>query len=346
MINWGLYDKKKIFVIVMIVIIAIGAIIGINLLIKSSIIKNGDNAVILNDYTNFIKHKKLENVKLIKELNEGDTVKLIKTYTDKNNVQWSKIGYKNKIGYVKSENVGKYNPQNSEKVLMSDVSKFNVIYEHFTTFGEYAAFIAKHNFTYVYIRAGGRGYGDEGNFYEDPNYQMFIDACEYLKIPYGFYFLEEALNFGEVDEEIEFIEEFLKKNKTEMCKLPVALDIEKHEGGRAESIWETRVYIVNEMLYRMQKRGIDAIVYSNAKLASQYLSGVNAKLWLAYYPTLKGKIPDYWYSDTDQEGAQNLDIVNKMIAWQFTEAGVGNNIDKNVDVNLVINEYFKQFVNK
>ena len=130
MINLGLYDKKKIFVIVMIMIIAIGAIIGINLLIKSSIIKNGDNAVILNDYTNFIKHKKLENVKLIKELNEGDTVKLIKTYTDKNNVQWSKIGYKNKIGYVKSENVGKYNPQNSEKVLMSDVSKFNVIYEH------------------------------------------------------------------------------------------------------------------------------------------------------------------------------------------------------------------------
>jgi len=172
---------------------------------------------------------------------------------------------------------------------------------------------------------------------------MFIEACEYLKVPYGFYFLEEALNFEEVDEEIDFIETFLKKNKTEMCKLPVALDIEKHEGGRAEGIWETRVYIVNEMLYRMEKRGLNAIVYSNAKLASQYLSDVSTKLWLAYYPTLKGKIPDYWYTETDQEGAQNVTLTNKMVAWQFTEAGVRGIIDKNVDVNLVDNEYFKQF---
>ncbi len=44
---------------------------------------------------------------------------------------------------------------------------------------------------YVYIRAGGRGY-TEGKIYYDNNFKMFRDACEYLKIPYGFYFIDEA----------------------------------------------------------------------------------------------------------------------------------------------------------
>lgn len=128
-----------------------------------------------------------------------------------------------------------------------------------------------------------------------------------------------------------------------MCKLPVALDIESREGGRTEEIWDTRVFLVNTMLNRMKSQGIETIVYSNAKLASQYLSEVNTELWLAYYPTLNGKIPDYWYTETDQEGAQNYVMTNKMIAWQFTESGVKGIIDKKVDVNLVKNEYFKQF---
>ena len=102
------------------------------------------------------------------------------------------------------------------KVLMSDVSKFNVIYKQFNTAGEYCAFLLNYDVNYAYIRAGGRGYGEEGNFYTDPNFQMFIDACEYLEVPYGFYYIDEAITEEELDEEVNFIEEFLLKNKTKI----------------------------------------------------------------------------------------------------------------------------------
>ena len=34
---------------------------------------------------------------------------------------------------------------------------------------------------------------------------MFVDACEYLGMPYGFYYIDEALNSEEIDEEITFM---------------------------------------------------------------------------------------------------------------------------------------------
>ena len=94
---------------------------------------------------------------------------------------------------------------------MSDVSKFNVIYKNFENSGDYAAFLLKYGVNYAYIRLGGRGYGNEGKFYIDPNYEMFIEACEYLEMPYGFYYIDEAITDEELDEEaIDALEKYNK----------------------------------------------------------------------------------------------------------------------------------------
>ena len=227
-----------------------------------------------------------------------------------------------------------YKEINSQKVLASDVSQFN-INKNFKNMEDFKVFVLKNKISYVYIRAGGRGYGEKGNFYKDKNYSDYIDACEYLKIPYGFYFLDEALNENEIDEEVEFIEKFLDENAGKHCLLPVALDVEKHDGaGRADNIWDTRAELVQTLIDKLNKKNIDNILYSNAQTTNLYLSDLDTKFWIAYYPE-DGKIPDYWYFDTKQEGASNTKMQKKTIGWQFTEHGAGDEVPDDIDLSLM-----------
>ena len=77
----------------------------------------------------------------------------------------------------------------------------------------------------------------------------------------------------------------MKDNKGKNCVLPVALDIENHGGkGRADTIWDTRYTLVQELINNLKKRKIDTIVYSNAQTANLFLSELKTKFWLAYYP--------------------------------------------------------------
>ena len=210
-------------------------------------------------------------------------------------------------------------------------------------------FLLKHDFNYAYIRAGGRGYGKDGNFYTDPNFKMFIDACEYLGMPYGFYYIDEALTSEEVDEEVEFMYDFITKNATSKNILPLVIDIEKYDDNikaRTRDIWEDRKYLATELVDKFLAKGISSIIYTNANIANKYLYEVNTCFWLAYYDQ-KDKVPNYWYTSLeDQEPIQNEELMNKMIAWQFSESGAGKEIDLNVDLNLVKNDFFIEYVKK
>ena len=155
------------------------------------------------------------------------------------------------------------------------------------------------------------------------------------------YFLEEALNSKEIDEEVKFIKEFLEKNAGEYCILPVALDIEKHEGnGRADDIWNSRSELVQELIDDLNKENIDNIVYTNAQTANLYLSGLDTKFWLAYYPKIK-TVPNYWYFDTEQDATENKELIKKTIGWQFTEKGVDDEIIQQVDLSLFKKDFYK-----
>ena len=57
--------------------------------------------------------------------------RVYKPFTDKKNTEWYKVKAGDRIGYVLKDKVDYFEfSEVSGNVLMSDVSKFNVIYKH------------------------------------------------------------------------------------------------------------------------------------------------------------------------------------------------------------------------
>ena len=340
--------KKKILLIIvpfLVLIISLIIFFKIKENINQEEIKKAINGVVIAENLAFYKKPELENVKQIKVLKKSENVYILDEF-DKNGVSWYKVkvdGKKN--GYVYSDGVDYYKEVNSKKVLVSDVSKFD-FEKDFKTKEDFEVFVVENKISGVYIRAGGRGYGEEGNFYEDEKYQEYVDACEYLKIPYGFYFLDEALNDEEIKEEVNVIKNFLKKASGENCKLPLALDIEDHEGnGRADTLWTSRAPLVEKLINSLKKEKINSIVYTNAKTANLYLSEVDTTFWIAYYPKIL-EVPNYWYFDTEEEAAKNTVLNKKTIGWQFSENGIKDKVLSEVDLSLFKDSFFKNSKNK
>jgi len=340
-----MWNKKKIIIIAFVVVVLlILMMVGIVMYVNRTIdVSGAKHSVTIVENADFYKKAKLLNVKIHKELPIGTNVYVLEDFVDeKTNVKWSKVVINNKIGYVQTDTLGYYKEQDGEKVLMVDLSKFNKG-KNFDTGGEMGAFLINNKITYVYIRAGGRGYGEKGNFYTDKEFKTWADECEFLSIPFGIYFLDEALNSEEIDEEVKFVEDFLKENKYKNNILPIAIDVEKHEEpGRADDIWEERAILVGELVQKMEAKGLKTIIYSNAKVASEFLGTIPAKFWLAYYIENTTKVPTYWYTDIeDQEPNQNEELMSKMVAWQFTDIGVGRVVNRQVDVSLVYKDFWK-----
>lgn len=337
--------KRKLIIIIIAILTAVILVASLMALKEYQEKKNQEeidsaiHGVVIAKDTPFYLKPETENVRQIRLLKKSDNVYILDEF-ENNDIKWYKVKVDGKInGYVRAEDVDYYKEVNKEKVLVSDVSQFNS--KDFETSEDYEVFLLENKINYVYIRAGGRGYGAKGNFYEDIEYQKYIDACEYLKIPYGFYFLDEALDDKEINEEVDFIKEFLDKHSGKYCKLPVALDIEKHDGkGRADDIWNERAEIVQKLINKLNRKKIDNIVYTNAQTANLYLSSLDTKFWIAYYPQDE-KIPDYWYFDTKQEGAENMELYKKTVGWQFSETGAGDEIIERVDLSLFKKEFYK-----
>ena len=329
-------------ILVLIVVLAVG-FVGVSKYLEKKNQEEIDGSihgVIIAEDVPFYVKAETDNVRQMKLLDKGENVYILDEF-EQDGIDWCKVKVDGKTnGFIRAENVQYYKEINSEKVLVSDVSQFN-LGKDFEDSKEFEVFLLENKISYVYIRAGGRGYGSKGNFYYDGRYQDYVKACEYLKIPYGFYFLDEAMDDVEIKEEVEFITEFLDKNKGEDCVLPVALDVEKHDGaGRADTIWDSRAELVQKLINKLDAEGVETIVYTNAQTANLYLSKLKTKFWIAYYPE-EGKVPDYWYFDTEQDGASNPRLQKSTIGWQFTEHGAGDEVSEDVDLSLMMREFYK-----
>jgi len=257
-----------------------------------------------------------------------------------------KVKYNNRVGEIKKENIVKYSLNEKKNyTLMADVSGFNFKGGTFKEIEDFELFMLEHNINYVYIRLGGRGYGKEGILYDDSYCFKYVDSCEKLKIPYGFYFIDEALSYEEVDGEIKYINELLKDKKLSMNKLPFGIDIEYNRGsGRGDNSWEQRVPIIQYFIDTLKESGTESIVYANALRASTYLSTLNTNFWIAYYPQTLS-LPKTWYSKLDQEAAKNAELMKKTTAWQFSEKGaLLSGIGKEVDLSVVKNKFFMEYL--
>lgn len=331
---------KRYIICIIALFICISTIILIKILIDKKIIrdemKTAEHAITVKEdvhmYSSAKEKGRFENIKV------GTDTYILNELTDKNGIIWNKVKIGEKVGYIKSENISTYNPTYKKRDIMIDVSKFNMK-NNFKDIGEFKAFLINNNVKFVYIRAGGRGYGQAGNFYTDTNADEYAKACEFLKIPFGYYFLDEAISSEEVDEEVNFINEYIFNHKYNYNTLPIAIDVEKHvESGRADEIWDTRYELINELMSKLKQNQKRAILYSNANLANKYLTDVNTEMWLAYYPNVTN-IPEYWYSDTNEDGASNKKLISKLVAWQFTENGIKDKINNEIDISMVYSNY-------
>lgn len=334
-------NKKKLIVTIIIFFATLLGLIYLFGTISQALTstKKATPGVITENNTEFIR-----SMYKTKKLQEGENVYILKTIT-KNNKKYFKVKYKLSVGLVPEDKVFFFDKtENTQYSLMSDVSSFDYTSGRFKTQGEYELFIIKNNIRYVYIRAGGRGY-TEGKIYYDNNFKMFRDACEYLKIPYGFYFIDEAINQAEAEEEANIILEFIKQNKTSMNKLPFVIDLEYQSGkSRTDELWPKRGEIITNITNKLNSSGIETLIYANAKKMNANLIKLNQKFWVAYY-TEENKIPTEWLSKyKNQEIANNLQAMSKVIAWQFSETGAkANNITQKLDLSLVLTEEFEKY---
>ena len=212
-------NKEKIKIAL--IILGILALISIIILIITQIIEEKQNnidisnaihGVIIEENVCFYKKPIESKWKKRRKFEIGENVYIVEEIKDKNNQEWYKVKAKDKVGYVLKKYVKYFEfSDNKEIVLMSDVSKFNIQFEHFKTAEDYELFLLKNNINYVYIRAGGRGYGKEGKFYTDPKYQIFIEACDYLSVPYGFYYIDEAIKVWKLTRKFNLLKVLLRK---------------------------------------------------------------------------------------------------------------------------------------
>lgn len=118
-------------------------------------VSNSIHGVIINENIGLYRKPVISKWRHISDLNLGQNVYIIEEIKDEDGKIWCKVKANDKVGYVEKENLDTFKfVEEDGYVLMSDVSKFNVIYEHFETPGEYGAFLLKYDINYVYIRAG------------------------------------------------------------------------------------------------------------------------------------------------------------------------------------------------
>lgn len=131
-----------------------------------------------------------------------------------------------------------------------------------------------------------------------------------------------------------------------MNLLPVVIDLEYQEGkGRADEIWEERQNLITELINQFKQANIETIVYTNYNRAKKYLSELDSMFWIAYYKN-DGMIPERWIWDTEEDKTIKEEFKNKVIGWQFSEAGAPKNgINEALDFSLVKNKVFKRLIN-
>ncbi|MBR3280793.1 MAG: hypothetical protein IKI57_02945 [Clostridia bacterium] len=311
---------------------------------------------------------------LYKTLNNDEPISTIKEKTNVNILNAKldnmyEIEVNGNKGFVNKSDIKYfiYNAKN-KYTLACDVSGFNFKREFFKK-EDFEKYLLEYDFNYAIIRLGGRGYGKAGNMYYDEKVDIFVDACEYLGVPYGFYFLDEALNEEEVHAEFEFALEKYKKYDGKFHLLPLSIDMENQHGdGRADNIWDERVTLVNLLIDDFKNANIDCMLYANGARIETYLKDVNCPYWTAAY-TLDDKIPIVFYDDfikkeqqKNREDENNIidSILNtkvnkgdtetiwysdkyldKVVAWQFTETAASlDGISGTLDLNLMKNDYF------
>ena len=194
-----------------------------------------------------------------------------------------------------------------------DLSKYNVV----TNWK-----LVKANIDAVMIRAGYRGYGS-GKVTIDAKAEEYCAACKDNGIPFGLYFMSQAITEAEAEEEALFTVEMAKKYG---ATLPLIIDSEDGDGTakvvRADGLSkDLRTKIVNKFCLACNLQGYQSGVYASTSWFVNKLDVsklLSLKLWVAQY-------------------ASKCTAAHRVDAWQYTSHGTIPGITGRVDVSYDYN---------
>ena len=175
--------------------------------------------------------------------------------------------------------------------------------------------------TFVYVRAGYRGYGN-GKLKEDGMVRQNVTGALSVGLDVGVYFYSQAVSEAEGTEEAEFV---LKTIEGLDITLPIAIDLEESEAADARTknlSWDERTMIAAAFSERILREGLTPMVYANRTAHETQLNATyfpKARIWYAYYSyPLKKRV--------------SFDI------WQYDQHGHVDGIEPEVDLNLMMTD--------
>lgn len=184
----------------------------------------------------------------------------------------------------------------------------------------------------IIIRCGYRGYGS-GKIVEDAKFKEFANACRANKIPFGLYFMSQAISISEAVEEAEYT---VGKARQYGATLPLYIDSEDGDGTarvvRADALLKSeRTAICKVFCQTVKNSGYTPGIYASkswfeSKLDVNQLTAY--RLWVAQY-------------------SKSLTAKHRVDMWQYTSSGEVPGISGRVDcsreiVTPVSNNPFKE----
>lgn len=180
---------------------------------------------------------------------------------------------------------------------------------------------------FAILRVGFRGYGS-GKIVSDTKYTENAKGATSNGIAIGAYFVTQATNYEEGQEEASRVLEIIKESNTKIT-YPIVVDIEWAGGsegnnGRADYIGVIRrTEAAKGFCETIKRAGYTPMIYANKYWLTSFLdtSKLNEyDVWLAHYVS----------------GAPNKtsDYNGKYMIWQYTSKGTVLGINGNVDIDI------------
>lgn len=184
--------------------------------------------------------------------------------------------------------------------------------------------VADAGIRFAIIRAGYRGYGEEGTLKTDSCFQSNITGALAAGLDVGVYFFSQAITVEEVQEELALTLELIAPYE---ITYPVVFDWERmpnQRQARTQNVTgEELTAMAAAFCSGAQQAGYTPAVYANQDLAYLTLDLSQLKdwsFWLAQY----NDIPTFYYQ---------YDL------WQYSHTGQVPGIRTNVDLNLAFQDF-------
>ncbi len=177
---------------------------------------------------------------------------------------------------------------------------------------------------FAFIRVGGRGYGAEGKFYNDVDYNKNMEGATAAGVSKGIYIFSQATTTVEAEEEAQFI---LDRIGSYTVELPLVLDFEfasdsKGTMGRLKNAKLTKddaTAVCLAFCKKIQDAGFTPMVYANPDMLNNHLNAdvisASYPIWLANYTTSTSYPGTFTY-------------------WQYASSGTVPGINGKVDMDF------------